>query len=107
MSQDIKLSGGEITVLKAIGLSGTPVYGKLLLGKLEDSEKAEFLETLNDLIALGYVVSNKVNVRTLQDVETAFFRASPAHARDLRDAIRPGQKRDQQRAGRDRRDRRR
>jgi hypothetical protein len=97
------LSGGEITVLKQIGLSGTQVYGKLLLDKVEDVERAEFIETLTDLIALDYVVANKVNIRTAEDVETAFFRVSPVHARDLRAAINPSRGREE----RGRRERRR
>lgn len=104
MGREIKLSGGEITVLKQIGMSGVQVYGKLLLDKIETVEQVEFLETLTDLIALGYVVSNKVNVRTTKDVESAFFRVSPAHAKDLRDAVNPGRKqRDERHARRDRR----
>lgn len=100
MGREIKLSGGEITVLKQIGMSGIQVYGKLLLDKVEDVERAEFLETLTDLISMGYVVANKVNVRTLKDVESAFFRVSPAHAKDLRDAVNPARKRREERDGR-------
>jgi hypothetical protein len=103
MGQEIKLSGSEITVLKAIGLSGTQVYGRLLLGKISDAEKAEFLETITDLISMGYVVSNKVNIRHIEEVETSFFRVSPAYARDLRQAIKPGGGRDKSRAPRERR----
>ena len=103
MSRDIKLSGGEISVLKLIGLSGSPVYGKLLLDKLEAAEKGEFLETLSDLISLGYVLSSKVNVRAIEDIERSFFRVSPVHSRDLRDAVNPSKSRDKDRARRQRR----
>ena len=103
MPREIKLSGSEISVLKAIGTSGTQVYGKLLLGKIAEGEKPEFLETLTGLIDQGYVLSNKVNLRKLEEVETAFFRVSPAYARDLRDAMNPARRRNENRARRDRR----
>lgn len=103
MPREIHLSGGEISVLKSIGLSGTQVHGNQLLDMVEDVEKTEFLETLTGLIERGYVLSNKVNIRTLEDVERAFFRASPTYSRDLRDAINPSRDRDQGRGRRERR----
>ena len=103
MPREIKLSGGEISVLKAIGLGGTQVFGKLLLDKIPEAEHDEFLETLTDLIDQGYVMSNRVNIRNLDEVKASFFRVSPAHSRDLRDAVNPARKRNQDRARRDRR----
>lgn len=97
MGREIKLSGGEITVLKSIGLSGTPIAGKHLLASVEEAEHLEFLDTLTGLIEMGYVVSNLVNLRKIEEVERAFLRVSPAHARDLRDAINPSRARDQER----------
>ena len=104
MARDIKLNGGEITMLKAMGFGGTQLYGKLLVDRMgEDLIAAEFLDTLEGLMSMGYVLSNKVNVRTMDDVERAFFRVNPAHARDLKDATNPSKAREQQRARRDRR----
>ncbi len=100
MPREINLDGGEITVLKTIGLGGTQIYGKLLLERAGDMMPAEFLETLDGLLSLGYVMSNKVNVRTVADVETAFFRVNPAYSRDLREAINPGRRRDREKGGR-------
>jgi hypothetical protein len=94
MPREIKLSGGEITVLKMIGLGGTQVAGKFLAGQLEDAEQGEFLETLSDLISKGYVLSTKVNIRLMEDVERSFFRVSPTYSRDLRDAINPSRTRE-------------
>ena len=34
MHREINLSGGEITLLKTMGLSGTPVYGKPLIQRI-------------------------------------------------------------------------
>ena len=97
MRREINLSGGEITLLKTMGLSGAPVYGKLLIERIGEMESGEFLDELNGLIMLGYVLSNSVNVRTLEDVERSVFRVNASYARDLRDAIQPGRRREQER----------
>jgi hypothetical protein len=103
MPREIRLSGTEISVLKAIGLSGTQIAGGVLLGKIEDAEHVEFLDTLTGLIDRGYVVSNKVSIRRIEDVQTASFQVSATYARDLRDAMNPTRKRDEERARRQRR----
>src|SRR3712207_6129421 len=104
MPREIKLSGGEITMLKTIGFGGTQLYGKLLIDRMgEEIIAAEFLDTLDGLMSMGYILSNKVNVRTMQDVERAFFRMNPVHARDLKEATNPGRVRERQRERRERR----
>ena len=103
MGRDIKLSGSEISVLKSIGMSGTPTDGKFLFDQIEDVEKAEFLEILNDLIAIEHVVADRLSVRSIEEAERASFRISPEHERDLRDAMNPAKKRDEERARRERR----
>ena len=95
MARDIKLSGGEITLLKTLGLSGTPIYGKLLVDRIGEMESAEFLDELSGLISQGYVLCDKVNVRTMEDVEHAVFRVNASYARDLRDALNPSHRREE------------
>jgi len=96
MRREINLSGGEISLLKTMGLSGGTIYGKLLVEHVGDMEQAEFLDELNGLISLGYVLCDKVTVRTVEDVERAVFRVNASYARDLRDAIQPGRRRERQ-----------
>lgn len=103
MAREISLDGGEITLLKRIGLSGAQMYGKLLVDQLEDAETAQFIETLIGLIDQGYVISNKVNIRLIEDAERAFFRVNPTYATDLRDAVNPSRKRERERTQRRRR----
>lgn len=93
MSQDIHLNGGEIGLLKTLGLSGSSVSGKMLVDRMGEQETAEFLDTLNGLLSLGYVLSNKVNVRSMEDVERASFRTNPQYASELRDAFSPARRR--------------
>jgi len=97
MRREINLSGGEITLLKTMGLSGAPTFGKVLIQRIGEMETAEFLDELNGLISLGYVLSEKMNMRSVEDVERSVFRVNASYARDLRDAIQPGRRREQTR----------
>jgi hypothetical protein len=103
MGHQIKLDGGEISLLKKIGISGSPLMGKLLLDRIEEMETGEFLDTLCGLIDQGYVLSNKVNIRLMGDVEKAFFRVNPTYSKDLQDAVNPSRRRERERADRLRR----
>lgn len=94
MAREIHLDGGEITILKTLGLTGTQVFGKILLERVDGMESAELIDTLNGLMERGFVLSNKVNMRLLEDFEKAFFRVNASYARDLRDAINPGRRRE-------------
>ena len=96
MKREINLSGGEITLLKTMGLSGTPTYGKLLAESVGEMEHAEFLDELSGLISQGYVLCDRVNVRTVEDVERAVFRVNASYARDLKEAIQPGRRRERE-----------
>jgi len=73
---DINLSGGEVTMLKAIGLSGSGVAGGMLYDRC-GMENAEFLDVLEGLLTMGHVLTNKVNVQNMEDVERASFRVNP------------------------------
>ena len=100
---EITLNGGEITILKTIGLSGGLVGGKQLAERLDALESAELLDALGGLMTMGYVLSNKVNIRTMDAVESASFRVNPAFARDLRGAVYPSRQRPDKTSRRQRR----
>lgn len=93
MRHQIQLSGGEITILKAIGLTGTAMAGKFLLERIEEIEAGEFIDTLGGLVAMGYLLTTKVNIRTLEDIERASFRVNPSYAHDLKEALDPNRRR--------------
>jgi hypothetical protein len=97
MKRELNLSGGEIALLKTMGLSGAPIYGKLLLERIGQTPDAELLDTLDGLVSLGYVLSDKVNLRKVEDVERAVFRVNSAYSHELRDAIHPGRRRERER----------
>ena len=97
MPRELTLDGGEITLLKRIGLSGGQIYGRLLVDELEKEEIPPFLETLIGLLDQDYVLTNRVNIRLIEDVEKAFFRVNPAFAIALRDAVNPSRRRELER----------
>ncbi len=103
MAKEIKLSGGEISMLKALGLSGSPLSGHLFMARMKELEPAEFLDTLKGLLMMDYVMSSKVSIVKIEEVSHASFRVNPTHSRDLRNALRPGGRRDDDRERRRRR----
>ena len=94
MGHEIQLNGGEITILKAIGLTGAAMGGKFLLDRIEEVEAGEFIDTMEGLLAMGYVLATKVNIRTLEDIQRASFRVNPSYAHDLKDALDPNRRRE-------------
>lgn len=90
-------------MLKTLGLSGIAVSGKMLIERSNSLENAEFLDTLSGLMQLGFVLSNKVNVVTMEEVERASFRVNPSYSRDLKDAMRPQGRKEDDRGRRRRR----
>jgi hypothetical protein len=94
VSRELHLDGGEISLLKTLGLSGAPIPGKFLVDRMSEMETGEFIDTLAGLVSMGYVLSSKVNVRTLDDVEHAFFRVNPSYSQALRDSIHPSRNRE-------------
>jgi hypothetical protein len=58
-------------------------------------EQAEMLDELSGLISQGYVIADKVNIRTMEDVERSVFRVNASYARDLRDALNPSRRREE------------
>lgn len=91
---EINLNGGEISILKTIGLGGTSISGAQLVERV-DMEDAELIDALEGLVALGYVQANRVGIRTVDAVKSAIFRVSQAHARELRDSVYPSRRKEE------------
>lgn len=77
--------------------------GKFLLDRIEEVEAGEFIDTLEGLLAMGYLLATKVNIRTLEDVERTSFRVNPSYAHDLKDALDPSRRREGEKQRRRRR----
>ena len=92
MAREISLSGGDISVIKALGLSGGQVGGKSLVERLGGMETAEIIDTLDGLIMMEYVQSDTEKVRDMKELQAAKFNVNTAVLRDLRDALAPQKK---------------
>jgi hypothetical protein len=92
VSREINLNGGEITILKTIGLSGEAMAGKVLIERADELEAGELIDTLDGLLTMGYVLSNRPNIRSAEDIERAFFRVNPSYAKELRDVLQPARR---------------
>jgi hypothetical protein len=92
MSRDINLSGGDISVIKALGLTGSAINGVKLLERLGNMDSAELIDTLEGLMMFDYVVSDVDSLRRREDLERASFKVNAIHIRDLRDALNPQRK---------------
>lgn len=92
MGREISLSGGDISILKALGMSGASVDGSTLVERLGDMEAAELIDSLQGLMMFDYVLSDIQTFRKIEDVEKANFKANAAFLKDLREAITPGRK---------------
>ena len=92
MAREISLSGGDISVLKALGLSGGQVGGKSLVDRLGGMETAEIIDSLDGLIMMDYVQCDTEKLRSADDVYQAKFNVNTAMLRDLRDALTPVKK---------------
>lgn len=92
MARDISLSGGDVSIIKALGLSGTTVDGETLVDRLKDMEAAELIDSLLGLMMMDYVLSDIQNFRKIEDVQKANFKVNAGCLKDLKEAITPGRK---------------
>ena len=92
MAREISLSGGDISVVKALGLSGGQMSGKTLMGRLGAMEGAEIVDTLGGLIQMDYVLCDTDKMRTVEDLQEATLSVNTAMLRDLREALAPQKK---------------
>ena len=92
MSREISLSGGDVCVIKALGLSGGAVNGKNLLEKVGGMECAELADTLEGLMMFDYVLCDVEGFKGADGLKGANFRVNTALVRDLREALTPQKK---------------
>jgi len=86
---EINLDGGEKEIIKAIGIGGSNISGKMLLDKVSGIEEAEFVSALRGLLMMGYVLADKQSFHNFDDVEHAEFHVNSGYARDLKEALDP------------------
>ncbi|MDB6155344.1 MAG: hypothetical protein JWL90_3797 [Chthoniobacteraceae bacterium] len=89
MPREINLDGVEVSILKALGTGGGDTAGETLLSRLEGLEFAEVLDSIEGMISIGYVSSDRVAIRKREEFEKAAFYVNSGYARDLKNALEP------------------
>ena len=86
---ELNLDGGEVQMLKAIGIGGSNISGEVLIERVTGMEEAEFIDTLQGLMMMGYVLADKQAFHDLEDVKKAEFHVNSGYSKALREAIDP------------------
>ena len=89
MARDITLNGGEISVLKALGTSGSFMSGRSLIERLGEMEEAEIVDVFEGLVAFDYMLCDVSSFRKIEEIEKARFKINGALMRELKDALNP------------------
>lgn len=89
MGREINLDGGEVQMLKAIGLGGSSISGEQLLDRVSGFDEADFIDTLQGLMMMGYVIADKQAFHGFDDVKKAEFHVNSGYSKALRDSIDP------------------
>jgi hypothetical protein len=87
--KELNLDGGEIAIIKAIGLSGTDIKGDDLFERVGNLGATELIDTLKGLISCGFVEADKSNFYDEEDMRTVFFHVNSGYAKELKEAMDP------------------
>ncbi len=89
--REIQLDGGEVTIIKALGVGASQeVNGEDLLAKVSSEfVPADLIDTVKDLIMVGYVEADKSSFYNLDEFKSVHFRVNPGYSKDLREALNP------------------
>jgi hypothetical protein len=88
--REINLDGGEISVIKALGVGSGEMNGEDLMTRLGgELVPAELIETLKGLIMMGYVEADKNAFYNSGDLGSVHFRVNSGYSKDLREALSP------------------
>lgn len=89
--RDLNLDGGEVSVIKAIGLSGSDVSGEELIKRCPELIPAELMETVKGLMMLGYVVADPGTFHDIEELKRVTLHVNSGYSKDLREALNPQQ----------------
>jgi hypothetical protein len=91
-SREINLDGGEVSIIKALGVSSTETLGSDLLERLSaELSEAEVMDTVKGLMAMGYVDADKSGFYKVEDMKPIYFRINSGYSKDLKDSLAPKQ----------------
>lgn len=89
--RDLNLDGGEVSVIKAIGLSGSEISGEELIKRCPELELAELMDTVKGLIQQGYVEAEPTVFYDVEEIKRVSFHVNSGYSKDLRESLNPQQ----------------
>ena len=87
---NINLDGGEVSIIRALGFSGTQMTGYELKARIERMSDGDLAEALRILVALGYVTSTP-EMDGSEEIDKVLFAVNSGYAKALQEAIEPTQ----------------
>jgi hypothetical protein len=88
--REINLDGGEISVIKALGVGSGEMNGEDLMARLGgELVPAELIDTLKGLMMMGYVEADRNAFYSSEDLKVIHFRVNSGYSKDLREALNP------------------
>lgn len=76
-------------MIKALGIGGSAIDGATLIERMTNVEEAEFLDTLQGLVMLGYIVSDRQSLHDYNDVKRAQLHVNSGYSKALKEAVDP------------------
>jgi hypothetical protein len=92
---EINLDGGEKEIVKAIGVGSGGISGRQLIERMSEIEEAELISALKGLLNFGYIVADKQSFHCMKDVEQAEFSINSGYSRELKEALDPRLRKDE------------
>jgi hypothetical protein len=86
---EIHLDGAEITIIKALGLSGASLSGESLVERASGLVDAELLDAVKGLVDLGYVSCDTNTLRTVEDLLETELRVNSGYLKEIKEALNP------------------
>ena len=89
MGRDLNLDGGEVSVIKALGMGGSGISGGELLVRLPELVGPELIEVLQGLMMMGYVIADKQSFHNMEELQAVHFHVNSGYSKDLKEVIDP------------------
>jgi len=87
--KELNLDGGEISIIKALGIGGSELRGDDLLARVPDLNTNELIDTLKGLISVGYISSDKSGFYNAEELANVHFQVNSGYSKELKEAMDP------------------
>jgi hypothetical protein len=89
MAREINLDGGEMLVIKALGVRGGEISGEVLLEKIPSMDANALIDVLKSLMMMGYIDGDKSSFYSAEELKGIHFQVNSGYSRELKEALDP------------------